>query len=216
MKTSVVMVRKMGKFDVCQRTGDEMFNATLLLNQWNESIGAVGRKGRRIDDFLNTQSTKEFLLALSDDLLNTEDSRYLKTHETTRGKNGGTWMNPLLFIDFAMWLNPTFKLQVLKFVYDQLIQERKLAGDNYLVLSSSGVKLQGYKFSEVAKAIQWIVYGKTGKELRQTATEEQLREINEIQMKFAFAIDMNYIKTYPQLMEELREMYRIKKRKTPF
>jgi hypothetical protein len=216
MKTSVVMVRKMGKFDVSQRTGDEMFNATLLLNQWNESVGATGRKGKRIDDFLNTQSTKEFLIALSDDLLNTENIRYLKTHETTRGKNGGTWMNPLLFIDFAMWLNPTFKLNVLKFVYDQLIQERKLAGDNYLVLSSSGVKLKGYKFSEVAKAIQWIVYGKTGKELRQSATEEQLKEINEIQMKFAFAIDMNYIKTYSQLIEELREMYRIKKRKTPF
>ncbi len=206
----------MGKFDVSQRTGDEMFNATLLLNQWNESVGATGRKGKRIDDFLNTQSTKEFLIALSDDLLNTENIRYLKTHETTRGKNGGTWMNPLLFIDFAMWLNPTFKLNVLKFVYDQLIQERKLAGDNYLVLSSSGVKLKGYKFSEVAKAIQWIVYGKTGKELRQSATEEQLKEINEIQMKFAFAIDMNYIKTYSQLIEELREMYRIKKRKTPF
>lgn len=216
MKTSVVMIRKMGKFDVYQRTGDGMFNATLLLSQWNESVGAIGRKGKRIDDFLNTQSTKEFLVALSDDLLNTENLRYLKTHETTRGKNGGTWMNPLLFIDFAMWLNPTFKLQVLKFVYDQLIQERKLAGDNYLVLSSSGVKLKGYKFSEVAKAIQWIVYGKTGKELRQTATEEQLKEINEIQMKFAFAIDMNYIKNYPQLIEELREMYRIKKRKTPF
>ena len=40
---------------------------------------------------------------------------YLKT----RGKyNGGTWMHPMLFIDFAMWINPSFKYDVLKFVYD--------------------------------------------------------------------------------------------------
>jgi hypothetical protein len=84
------------------------------------------------------------------------------------------------------------------------------------MLSSSGVKLKGYNFSEVAKAIQWIVYGKTGKGLRQTATEEQLKELNEIQIKFSFAIDRGYIKSYSQLLEEMREMYRIKKRKTPF
>ena len=33
-------------------------------------------------------------------------------------------MSSLLFIDFAIWLNPSFKVQVLKFVYDQLIKQR--------------------------------------------------------------------------------------------
>ena len=60
------------------------------------------------------------------------------------------------------------------------------------------------------------MFGKTAKGLRQTATEEQLKELNEIQIKFSFAIDMGYIKSYSQLIEEMREMYRIKKRKTPF
>lgn len=59
--------------------------------------------------------------------LNTQDSTYLKT----RGKNGGTWMHPILFIDFAMWINPSFKYDVLKFVYDELIKFRNLAGDAY-------------------------------------------------------------------------------------
>lgn len=84
------------------------------------------------------------------------------------------------------------------------------------MLSSSGVKLKGYKFTEVAIAMQWIVYGKTGKNLRQTATQEQLKELNEIQLKLSFAIDMGYIKSYSQLLNEMREMYRIKKSKTPF
>ena len=162
MKQNVVMIRKMGNFDVSQRTKDGMFNGTLLLSQWNKSIGANGRKGKRVDDFLNLESTKQFLNALNEDILNTENPRYLKTHISDRGKNGGTWMNPLLFIDFAMWLNPRFKVNVLKFVYDELIKQRNDAGDNYISLSASGVKLQGYDFREVAIAMNWIVFNKKG------------------------------------------------------
>lgn len=49
----------------------------------------------------------------------------------TRGKNGGTYMTPLMFLDFAMWLNPAFKVKVLKFVQDEMIKFRNLAGDAY-------------------------------------------------------------------------------------
>ena len=46
-------------------------------------------------------------------------------------------MHPLLFIDFAMWLNPVFKVKVLKFVYDQLIKYRNEAGDAYRELGAA-------------------------------------------------------------------------------
>ena len=215
------MVRKMGNFDIIQRTKDGYFDANFLLNQWNSIKTNPERKMIR---FLESPKTKEFIEEISLDSPSAEmhDGLVVPFHvkkgrNTSKGKTKDEiWMHPYLFIDFAMWINPKFKLSVIKFVYDQLIQERKLAGDNYLMLSSSGVKLKGYNFSEVAKAIQWIVYGKTGKGLRQTATEEQLKELNEIQLKLSFAIDMGYIKSYNQLLNEMREMYRIKKRKTPF
>ncbi len=35
MKTNQILTRKMGSFDVKQRTKDSMFNATALLEQWN-------------------------------------------------------------------------------------------------------------------------------------------------------------------------------------
>lgn len=35
MKTSVTLMRTMGEFEVNQRTSDGMFNATILLKQWN-------------------------------------------------------------------------------------------------------------------------------------------------------------------------------------
>jgi len=210
MKTSVTMVRKMGEFEVHQRTKDGMFNATSLLKQWNN-----GKRGKEVNAFLKNSSTIEFIQSLqeSEEL----DTRNIVTvSKGGNSENQGTWMHPYLFIDFAMWINPKFKVSVIKFVYDELIKQRHEAGDNYIMLSSSGVKLKGYKFTEVAIAMQWIVYGKTGKNLRQTASQEQLKELNELQLKLSFAIDMGYIKSYNQLLNEMREMYRIKKSKTPF
>lgn len=209
------MVRKMGSFKVEQRTKDGYFDANALLTQWNSKSG---NKRKNMSDFRNSKATNEFLDALNEEIAITEISAMAiiekKGRNTAKGRTKDEiWMHPYLFIDFAMWLNPKFKLQVIKFVYDQLIQQRTLAGDNYKTLSSSIVKLKGYSFQEVAKAIQWIVYNKTGKELRQVATQEQLQEINDIQTKLAFAIDMNYIISFEQLMNELRKMYNKKYQK---
>jgi len=131
MKTSVIMTRRMGQFEVLQRTKDGMFNATALLNQWNRAAGMK----KEMNDYLRLQSTHDFLSALQSEFdFKDGNSPYL----TSRGKySGGTWMTPLLFIDFAMWLNPKFKVQVLKFVYDELIKCRTAAGDNYNVLAKS-------------------------------------------------------------------------------
>lgn len=209
------MVRKMGSFNIEQRTKDGYFDANSLLTQWNSR---PENTRRRKDDFLNSKRTKEFIDTIQEDLANGEISPMAfyekKGRNTSKGKiKDELWMHPYLFIDFAMWINPKFKLSVIKFVYDELINQRTLAGDNYKTLSSSLVKLKGYSFQEVAIAIQWIVYDKTGKELRQSATQEQLKEINDIQTKLAFAIDMNYITSYEQLISELRKLYNNKYKK---
>lgn len=205
MKTSVVMIRKMGDFEVSQRTKDGMFNATALLKQWNAK---PENPKRDLSKFWESTKVKEFLRVLENDeeFLNTPKQGYYKT----RGKNGGTWVHPYVFIKLAMWIHPLFELKVIKFVYDDLINYRNIAGDNYKILSSAGKKLKGYNYSEVAKAIQWIVFDKTGKGLRQTANQEQLQEISSLEQKFAFAIDMSYIKTYKGLIAGLREAYREK------
>lgn len=215
MVTSVTMIRKIGNFEIFQRTKDGYFDANALLTQWNNN---KNNTRRRKDEFLKSTKTKEFIEALQYDLAIGEKVHMAyyekKGVNTSKGRTKDElWMHPYLFIDFAMYLNPRFKLEVIKAVYDGLIKTRIEAGDNYKILSASGVKLNGYRFQEVAKAIQWIVYNKTGKDLRQKATEEQLQEINEIQKKLAFAIDMNYITTYDQLISEMRKMYEKKYRK---
>ena len=54
MKTNQVLTRKMGAFDVLQRTSDGMFNATALLNQWNK----LNKEKRKFQSFLKIQTQK--------------------------------------------------------------------------------------------------------------------------------------------------------------
>ena len=124
LKTNQVLTRKMGDFDVFQRTKDGMFNATTLLKQWNENTGSQ----KQMIHFTENKNTEEFVKVLiSKEDLKERNSVLIQS----RGKNGGTWMHPFLFIDFAMWINPEFKYDVIKFVYDELIKYRVDAGIEY-------------------------------------------------------------------------------------
>lgn len=193
----------MGSFEVIQRTKDGMFNATELLKQWNIRSGQ--RKG--VDEFIRKQSTQEFINTLEvEESLNTR-----KVVLSRKGKKGGTWMHPLLFIDFAMWLNPRFKYHVLKFVYDQLIEQRHAAGDMYRTLSNAAKQLPGVDYRRIAKGLNYIVFGRhESGTLRQIATTKQLTELSEIQNKLAFAVDMGYINTFQGLIDEMKKIYQAK------
>lgn len=208
------MTRRMGQFEVLQRTKDGMFNATALLRQWNESVKTSSNlnpqkngylKRKDLDDYFHLQSTKDFLSALQADAdFKDGNPPYL----TSRGKySGGTWMSPLLFIDFAMWLNPKFKVQVLKFVYDELIKCRTAAGDNYNVLAKSIAALPDVDYPQVARALNWIVFNKHERDIRNTATPQQLQDMDELQRKLAFSVDMGYIRSFPDLMNSMRRIY---------
>ena len=201
MKTSVIMTRQMGQFEVLQRTKDGMFNATALLRQWNESTN----NNKRLQDFFENQNTPAFIAALMDEEdLKVPNLAYLKT----RGKyNGGTWMHPYLFVKFAMWLNPRFEVKVVKFVYDQLIQYRHSAGDNYNVLAKSIAALPDVDYPQVARGLNWIVFNKHARDIRNTATPQQLQDLDELQRKLAFSVDMGYIRSFPDLMNSMRRIY---------
>lgn len=195
------MTRRMGQFEVFQRTKDGMFNATALLRQWNESTN----NNKRIQDFFENQNTQAFIAALMEEEdLKVPNLAYLKT----RGKyNGGTWMHPYLFVKFAMWLNPRFEVKVVKFVYDQLIQYRHLAGDNYNVLAKSIAALPDVDYPQVARALNWIIFNKHERDIRNTATPQQLQDLDELQRKLAFSVDMGYIRSFPDLMNSMRRIY---------
>jgi hypothetical protein len=216
MKTSVEMIRKMGRFDVVQRTSDGMFNASELLKQYNKT----NKTDKKLINFIGLAQTKEFIDELQSELNTQSDISYdgsievlteIKGRNTKSGRTSDVvWMNPYLFIKFSMWLSPRFELQVIKFVADQLIQFRHEAGDNYNGLTSAVQRFKDINYPQLAKGLNWIVFNIHETGIRNKASQEQLKELVEVQKKLAFACDMGYIKTFDELINEMRRLYHMK------
>jgi hypothetical protein len=206
MKTNVTMIRKMGNFEVNQRTKDGFFNATKLLKQWNESLGMK----KEVSKFFELEQTNEFINVLMiEENLHTQDLTYVKSR-ASRGENSGTWMHPILFIKFAMWINPRFEYFVIKFVYDQLIEFRCLAGDNYKGLTSAVNHFQNVDYVQLAQGLNYIVFKEHYAGIRQKANQQQLKDLVEVQQQLAFSVRMGYIRTFDQLITEMRRIYEMK------
>jgi hypothetical protein len=206
MKTNQEMVRKMGTFNVIQRTKDGMFNATELLKQWNKNNG----QQKQMVHYTDNASTKEFINALLiEESLKERNSVVMQS----RGKKGGTWMHPLLFIDFCMWLNPGFKVKVLKFVSDEMIKYRNEAGDAYKELSSAVMKIVPKDFmpkamQKIGEALNWVIFNSHEKQMRNKHGEEaKQRELYQLEKKLADLINEGFIPTYDSLINYLRTQY---------
>ncbi len=189
METTVIMKRDLHGFKIRQNSKNGMFNANDLLDIYNINT----KKQKRLDSYMGMKSTTEFKKALLDDInSNTMNSCELElsTEEailkTSRGKvNGGTWMHPYLFVDFAMWLSPEFKLTCIKWVYDNLIINRNQAGDYYKELTGALKEKYDYNdpfvYQREARTLNKIAFGVVESGLRQVATAEQLDLLNRLQ-----------------------------------
>ena len=203
------MIRQMGEFQVMQRTKDGFFNATSLMKQWNESKGMK----KEINDYLKNKTTEEFLEELIlEENLDKGNSPYVKSR-ASRGDNAGTWMHPLLFLDYAMWLNPRFKVKVLKFVQDEMIKFRNLAGDAYpemckAVHSIIPENIFREKIAALAKSLNIIVYGKHENQMRNKVGDaSKIKELYELQHQIAQWINLGMVNSYEQLKAVLTKLY---------
>lgn len=208
----------MGDFLVEQRTKDSMFNATDLLNQWNDFVERKdnvqnGYVKKELKKFFENDNTKEFIEALvKEENLHGQNSAYVKS-KARADRGGGTWMHPILFVKFAMWLNPRFEVQVIKFVYDQMLKYRNDAGDAYKELASAIGKLVDKNFMhaamcKMAKAINYVVFGEHEHELRNKHGDETKQyELLDMERQVARLINDGFIRTYDEAIIYLRKKY---------
>lgn len=218
MITNQVMKRPMGDFLVEQRTKDSMFNATDLLNQWNDFVerkddAKNGYVKKELKKFFENDNTKEFIEALvKEENLHGQNSAYVKS-KARADRGGGTWLHPILFIKFAMWLNPRFEVKVIRFVYDQMLKYRNDAGDAYKELASAIGKLVDKNFMhaamcKMAKAINYVVFGEHEHELRNKHGEETKQyELLDMERQVARLINDGFIRTYDEAIIYLRKKY---------
>ena len=212
LKTSQVLTRQMGEFEVLQRTSDGMFNATALLKQWNT---ANTKEERRIDKFWDLTHLDKLMLeiAINEYDINTPKLGDLKNllSKTSRGKyNSGTWVHPVLFVKFAMYLSPRFEYSVLKFVADDLINYRINAGIEYREVGRVVSKIVEKDFlrsamENIGRAINYVVYNKHESGIRnKIGCESKMKELGELEKNIVMLIDCGFVKTYEHLMNFLR------------
>ncbi len=212
MITNQIMKRPLADFTVEQRTKDGYFCLTGLLNNWNLKMGTK----KELKDYFENKATQEFVKALADEEnLHGDKSPYVKS-KARLDRGGGTWGHPLLFIDFAMWLNPHFKVKVLKFVSDQMLTYRNEAGDAYKQLSSAMSKIctphQMKRYMPIlGKGINYIVAGHHEHQLRnEYGTEEKQKEYFELEKQVAMLVNEGFLRTPEDVANYLRRKFQKK------
>jgi len=217
MVTNQLMIRKMGDFNVIQRTEDGYFESNSLLSQWNN---VKDNPRRDMSKYLSSPKTIEFINTIKSKSQNSEVGDYqvvIRKHGKSMKEGGRSkdeiYMHPYLFLDFAMWINPSFKYDVLKFVYDKMIDYRNKAGDAYKILAKNVQKLVGSNFmppamKHIGEAINWIIFNCHEKDLRNKfGSEEKQNELYLFEIKVATLIDEEFITSYDDLIRYLRNQY---------
>jgi len=224
METAVIMKRDLNGFKIRQNSKSGMFNANDLLDIYN----LTAKKQKRLDNYIKLKNTEEFKKAILQDInSNTYNSSELDLSQvqaigesgediilkTSKGRvNGGTWMHPYLFVDFAMWLSPEFKLTCIKWVYDNLIINRNQAGDYYKEVTAALKERYNYNdpfiYQKEARLLNKLAFGVVESGLRQSATADQLDLLNKLQkadvklIKSGWDYDkrVNGLQTFKQLL----------------
>jgi|GEM_PF-4835831 len=159
-----------------QRTDDNFFNGTALLNQWNHTH--FGNEQREMSGYLRIKSTKEYANFLQE--------RYNIKNAIIKSRLG-TWMHPHLFIDFAMWISLEFKDMAIKWVLDGLMQERNDAGDYANLLQATimerYIEYNGCKPNPMIYQNEFrLLKNLSNIDDRNLATEKQLKTLNTLQL----------------------------------
>ena len=197
MKTEVIMKREFFGDLIQQKSHSEMFSANDIMLVGNKQRAQKGLSTKILAAYFDTQETKELINQIKWEF-NLQD---FQVKSVTKGRNGATWVHPLLFVDLAMWLSPELKVKVLKWVMDGLMELRDNSGDSFKRMNFELAKNFPKEFNNprnfmsVANAIAKAcgVY-EIGADKWQLATKEQIDMRNRIQ---------NLVAIYAEVIDDL-------------
>jgi hypothetical protein len=180
---------------------------------WFHATEAAERFGRRVDVWLKSQETQDYIAALCE-ISNTTKTGYLKTK---RGNNGGTWMHPKLAVRFSQWLDPRFAVWCDAQI-DSLIRGKdnwrlsrhasasgfKVASDILkMVRADAGKDTESHHYMCEAKLVNWALTDKFGGIDRDTLTQTELDTLAYLQERNAVLIGrgLNYDQRKPMIKQ---------------
>ena len=183
MKTEVIMKRELFGREIRQKSKSEMFSATDLVNAGNKWRMENDMSAFNLSAFLSSDKTKEFIRML--------ECEYGTVVVKGRGRNSTTWVHPFLFIDIALAINPTLKIRVYKWLYDELLKYRNSSGDSYKKMAGAiASKTPSRNISKKIMEVANVIKKEIGVDDWQRATEKQLEIRDKIHEKIATLCDI--------------------------
>lgn len=175
MTTQVIMRRELFGSEIRQQSKTEFFSATDLIAAGNNWRKKNGLSDFQFYQYLKSKSTVEFIKEL-------EKKYEQKVLISSKGRNGSTWVHPLLFIDIALAINPKLKIEVYEWIFDNLIKFRNDSGDSYKEMAAAlYIRYNNKKeFPNYLSKVAMYIKSQVGVEDWQTATEEQLKKRDKI------------------------------------
>ena len=169
METAVIMKRELFGYDISQNSKTEMFSATDLVKAGNSWRASQGLALFEMSAWFSQVGTKDFIEEL--------ERRYGVVKISGRGRGSHTWVHPLLFIDMALAISPTLKVETYQWLLDNLIKFRNDSGDSYkLMCAALFTRHTNHKnFPELIASVADKIKNVCGVSDWQRATESQLK-----------------------------------------
>lgn len=192
MKTDVIMKRELIGTAIRQDSKTGMLNANDLHRVGNLLRKERGDSEKQMQSYFILDATK----ALIQELMIGECLNEDQIKKSKRGKDGGTWVHPILFVDMAMWYSPELKVKIIKWVLDNLLFYRNESGDSFkLAMSALTDNFPEYfekpiNYTKVSNAIAAACGVGTDDDKWQRATEAQLKLRDDIQDNIVLLADV--------------------------
>jgi len=169
----------------------------------NKHRKALGLPVARWDVYKKSAKTKEFFDSLM------REEQLVDIINATRGRGSLTWVHPLVFFDYAMWLSPDFKIAVYKWLYDNLTVFRDSSGESYKEMNRVLFETQGFNPSQGAIAISSLARAiKRDLDVSDwnKADSNQLKARDSIHRNMIMALKMGVdpVKAYKTISEECK------------
>lgn len=233
MKTNITMKstdRNLFGVTIRQETKTQFFSLTDLQEAYTVARFKNGWSDRRINEIFSTNASAErvYYILKEQGFIKTDFPAFMKEVESSSlvkvmkscgayktvgaRQNKQTMCNPYIWVMIALELNPEIYAKVEMWLTDRLILNRIEAGDNYkeLCRAISSFPKEQRDYAAAAKGINHIIFNAHATQKRDTASAEQLKEMDDLQKSLAFSIDMGYIKTMDELKSTITHLWQKK------
>jgi hypothetical protein len=144
MKTEQVMERVFEDSVIKQTHKNGYFNVNDLAICANRLRAKENRPVKDLNRYFLLDETKEYMMDVSFETgVSLEELKITK-----KGRLGGTYVHPYIFIDMAMWFDSKLKVKIVKWLYDNLIYFRDISGDSFKEMNDALKKNFPDKFED--------------------------------------------------------------------